>query len=218
MAKRDEIRGGWKEVAMGSVAGWFAQSLAMTLKVDVEFECEGPLTSEPVLFCLWHNRILGAAPASRHWLKFRSAVALTSASKDGTIIATAIGHFDFGAVQGSSSRRGARALVALKKALQKGQHVLITSDGPKGPRYQLQPGIVKLASLTGTPIIPFHVDFEKSWRIESWDRLHIPKPFSRVRVVFGEEFVIPKGLDKEGFERERKRVEKAMSRRLNGVR
>jgi lysophospholipid acyltransferase (LPLAT)-like uncharacterized protein len=96
--------------------------------------------------------------------------------------------------------------------------VVVTPDGPKGPRYRLQPGIIKLSSLTGIPIIPFHVDYAKSWRLDSWDRFHIPKPFSRVKVVFGEEFLIPKGLDEDGFELERKRVEKAMGRRLNEFR
>jgi lysophospholipid acyltransferase (LPLAT)-like uncharacterized protein len=218
MAKGHDIRGGWQAVAVGSIAGWFAQSLAATLKVEIDFECEGPLTKEPRIFALWHNRILGAAPAAKPWLNFRQAVVLTSASKDGTMLATAMEVFNLGAVRGSSSRRGVTALIALRKALQSGRHVVVTPDGPKGPRYRLQPGIIKLSSLTGIPIIPFHVDYAKSWRLDSWDRFHIPKPFSRVKVVFGEEFLIPKGLDEDGFELERKRVEKAMGRRLNEFR
>lgn len=215
MAKGNEIRGGWKEIAKGSVAGWFAKALTMTLKVNVVYECEGPFTSEPRIFCLWHNRILGAAPAASPWLKFRSAVVLTSASRDGTLLATAIQCFDLGAIRGSSSRRGALALVALKKAIEKGQHIVMTPDGPRGPAYQLQPGIIKLASLTQTPLIPFHVDFEKCWRLDSWDRLCIPKPFSTVNIVFGEEFEFPAKMNEVEFEQERKKVEKAMARRLN---
>lgn len=215
MAKGNEIRGGWKAIALGSVAGWFAKALTMTLKVNVKFECEGPLTDSPRIFCLWHNRILVAAPAASHWLKFRSAVVLTSASRDGTMLATAIESFQLGAIRGSSSRRGAVALVALKKAIQKGQHIVITPDGPRGPAYQLQPGIIKLAALTQTPLIPFHVDCNNYWQLDTWDRLCIPKPFSTVNVVFGKEFLFPSRMGEAEFEQERKKVEKAMARRLN---
>lgn len=215
MGKQNEVRGDWKAIFIGSVAGWFALSLVRTLKVEVEYRCEGPFTEGPCIFSLWHNRMIGGTAAAKPWLAFRSAVVLTSASKDGALLATAMESFELGAVRGSSSRRGAAALIQLKRVLAKGQHVCITPDGPKGPRYEVQPGLVKLASVSQVPIIPFLVSYEKYWEADSWDRFQIPKPFSKVKVTFGEAIeVLPKQTEEE-LEIVRKKVEQAMSEGLN---
>ncbi len=215
MGENNDIRSSFKSLMIGSAAGWFASALAATLKVEVSYECEGPSTKGPCIFSLWHNRMIGAAAAAKPWLAFRPGVVLTSASQDGAIVATAMSCFDLGAVRGSSSRRGATALAALRKAIDKGQHVCITPDGPRGPRYVIQPGVVKLASLTQVPIVPFCVDYENYWKLKSWDEFQVPKPFSKVQVVFGKEIWISKDLDREEFELERKKVEETMRDSLN---
>lgn len=178
--------------------------------MEVEYRCEGPFTEGPCIFSLWHNRMIGGTAAAKPWLNFRSAVVLTSASKDGATLAAAMECFELGAIRGSSSRRGAAALVQLKRAIEKGQHVCITPDGPKGPLYEVQPGLVKLASLSGVPIIPFLVSYEKYWQASSWDRFQIPKPFSKVKVIFGEEIRVPAKVSEEELEIVRKKVEEAM--------
>src|SRR5690606_9214875 len=114
----------------------------------------------------------------------RKAVVLASASHDGAALASAMAVFGLGAVRGSSSRRGVAALIALKRALKSGVDVCITPDGPRGPRYGLQPGVVKLAASSGAPIIPIHVRFSSAWRLNTWDRFVLPKPFSRVHMIF----------------------------------
>lgn len=215
MSKGNEIRGNWKAVALGSMAGWFAVSLSKTLRLTVDYESEGPSTKEPCIFALYHNRMIGAAGAAAPWLALRPGVVLTSASKDGATLAAAMECFGLGAVRGSSSRRGAAALVSLKKEIEGGKHVCITPDGPRGPRYVVQPGMVKLASLTGVPIIPFLVNYESYWALNTWDRFQVPKPFSKVRVTFGKEIRIPGELGREEFEMERKRVEEIMRDSLN---
>lgn len=215
MSKENEIRGSWKDGAIGTTAGWFAVSLGKTLRRTITYQCDGPSTKGPCIFALYHNRMIGAAGAAEPWLAFRPGVVLTSASKDGAIVAAAMACFGLGSVRGSSSRRGGAALVTLKKEIQAGRHVCITPDGPRGPRYVVQPGIVKLASVTGVPIIPFLVNYENYWTLDSWDKFQIPKPFSKAQVTFGKEIRIAPQLGTEELEKERKRVEEVMRDSLN---
>ena len=169
----------------------------------------------PVIYILWHNRFF-TVPAAWNQLcgRHRKTVTLTSASHDGDMVARAMAVFGLGAVRGSSSRRGVAALVGLKRALQEGFDVCLTPDGPRGPRYKIQPGVIKLAESTGAPIIPVHVKFTSAWRLKTWDRFVIPKPFSRVEVTFAEAIHLPRGMDAETFENERLRIENLL---VNGT-
>jgi lysophospholipid acyltransferase (LPLAT)-like uncharacterized protein len=103
------------------------------------------------------------------------------------------------------------ALVGLKRALQEGLDICVTPDGPRGPRYIVQPGVIKLAGSTGAPIVPIHVRFSNAWRLKTWDRFVIPKPFSRVEVVFDHALTLPRGLDESQFENERLDLEKILT-------
>jgi lysophospholipid acyltransferase (LPLAT)-like uncharacterized protein len=137
----------------------------------------------------------------------RRCSVLTSASRDGNMLAHAMAVFGLGAVRGSSSRRGVAALIALKQALEQGTDVCITPDGPKGPRYQLQAGCLKLAQSTGARIVPIHVRYGAAWRLGSWDRFVIPKPFSQVEACFGEALSFERGMDDAAFEQARQKLE-----------
>ncbi|MBT7959523.1 MAG: lysophospholipid acyltransferase family protein [Akkermansiaceae bacterium] len=158
------------------------------------------------MFCapLTKKRFSGTAPAT----------ALASASRDGAIIESMVTSFGVKTVRGSSSRRGVAALIALKKALAAGEHLFITPDGPRGPRYHLQPGVVKLAQSSGAPIVPVRFHHSSSWRLKSWDRFHIPKPFGKVVINISDAIHIPSKIDKNDFETYRKKVEDALR---NGV-
>ena len=115
------------------------------------------------------------------------------------MVARAMAVFGLGAVRGSSSRRAVAALVGLKRALLEGLDVCLTPDGPRGPRYRIQPGIIKLAEATGAPIVPIHVRFSSAWRLKTWDRFVIPKPFSRVEVTFAEPITLTRGMDADSL-------------------
>ncbi len=129
----------------------------------------------PVIYILWHNRFF-TVPAGWNQIcsQHRKSVTLTSASHDGDMVARAMAVFGLGAVRGSSSRRGVAALIGLKHALQDGFDVCLTPDGPRGPRYVLQPGVIKLAESSGAPIVPVHVTFSSAFRLKTWDRFVIP--------------------------------------------
>src|SRR5205823_7315525 len=113
----------------------------------------------------------------------RSGAALISASRDGDLLADAIHRFRYDVVRGSSSRLGASAILQLTQLLASGHDVVITPDGPRGPAYELGPGIIFLAQKSGAPVLPMNLEYSRCWRLGSWDRFIIPQPFSKVRVL-----------------------------------
>lgn len=210
--RRTEIRDSPKMIIVGTLVGWLmrAGSWLVRLEIETRWLPTADASTGPVIFALWHNRFFTVPPVFRKVYGGRDCVVLTSASHDGAMVARAMAVFGLGAVRGSSSRRGAAALVALTRAVRSGRDACITPDGPRGPRYEVHPGMVKLAAATGAPIIPIHVTFSNAWRLKTWDRFVIPKPFSRVRVVFDRPLVIEPIADGDAFERQRLRVEQAM--------
>jgi len=209
--KGNEIRSDRKSAVLGGLAGWLMKLLGVTLRLQVrDLAGVGSKDSAmpPVIMILWHNRFFSVPSA---WQKIcgtrRKVVVLTSASHDGEMVARAMAVFGLGAIRGSSSRRGVAALVGLKRALQDGLDICVTPDGPRGPRYMMQPGVIKLAESTGAPIVPIHVLFSSAWRVKTWDRFVIPKPFSRVEVTFGPAIYLSRGMDAETFENERLKLE-----------
>lgn len=209
-SKSTEIRGDRKSEILGTVAGWIMRGWSKTLRFEIYDRC-GVTTPHdpirPVIYALWHNRIFTMPPI---WWRtggnLRKSVVLTSASKDGAILAKAMSVFGLGAVRGSSSRRAVAALIGMKRSLKEGYDVCITPDGPRGPRYSFHPGVIKLAQSTGAPIVPIHLKFTEAWHLKSWDRLVIPKLFSEVTVVFDELIFIPPKLDETQFLAEVERV------------
>lgn len=194
-SKRTEIRGTRTSALCGRLIGGLMKVLGATLRLTVRDEAglaDKPSPLPPCVYALWHSRFLIVPFSWRRICKnSRRVTILTSASKDGDMVARAMAAFGFHSARGSSSRRGVAALVALKNALQSGSDVCITPDGPKGPRYRMQPGVLALARSTGAPVVPVHILFHSAWRLKTWDRFVIPKPFSKVEVTFAKSLDIP---------------------------
>jgi len=207
-----DIKGNRKGHIIGSVIGWVIRIFGMTYRVEVEDNAGvGELGREPIIHVVWHNRIFAATYLWRLTSSHQPLVALTSASKDGAILAAAVGVVGVQVARGSSSRRGAAALVTLRKALKAHKDVYITPDGPRGPMYELQAGTLKLAQASGVPIVVKQIRLHDYWELKTWDRLRIPKPFSHVTLRYDEPIYIPKGLCDEEFEELRVRIERQMS-------
>lgn len=208
--ERHEIVSDRKSVLLGTLAGWLMRLIGITLRVRVNNEAGFNPADDlktPVILVMWHNRIFALAPVWKKICGHRPCKILTSASKDGDMVAKAMAVVGLGAARGSSSRRGAAALIELKRALRGGSDVAITPDGPKGPVYKVQPGVVKLAESSEVPIVQMHARLGSAWRLKSWDRFAIPKPFSRVDVTFAAPLHLKKGLDAEQLEAERQKLE-----------
>ena len=188
------------------------QILARTLRY--EMDDRAGVLGKPVegnyIAALWHNRLLLISFVLKKFFPQRPGAGLISASRDGDMIADATRRFGFDVVRGSSSRMGASALLELSEVLASGRDVLITPDGPRGPAYELGPGIIFLAQKTGAPVVPVNMEYSSCWRVKSWDRFIIPKPFSKVRVIIGQPQRISSTSSDEEFERERLRLQNVM--------
>jgi len=212
MGKSQEIRGNRKARLIGKTAGWLIRLVTATMRVEIVDNAGVSDGRHPgsVVYSLWHNRIFCPACVLRKKLKGRTSVVLTSASKDGAILESAMAVFGTEAARGSSSRRGAAALVALRKAIKAGKDVTITPDGPRGPVYVVQPGVVKLSQASRAPIVIVDVELSNYWQLGTWDKFRIPKPFSKVKVTLNEPMVVPAELSEEEFEQVRLDLEKRM--------
>ncbi len=157
--------------------------------------------------CFWHRCLLSAAC---YFHGRPRTTLLISQSFDGELIARTIERLGFFTVRGSSSRGGASGLRALAQAVNDGASAVFPADGPRGPRYQLKPGAIKLGQLTDLPVGCFYFLPARAWQLRSWDGFLIPKPFSRVIVAWGRSVVIPLELDEASFESKRVELERAM--------
>ena len=188
------------------------QVLARTLRYEMD-DRAGVVDARATgnyIAALWHNRLLLISFVLKKFFPERPGAGLISASRDGEMIADVTRRFGFDVVRGSSSRMGASALRELGDVLASGRDVLITPDGPRGPAYQLGPGIIFLAQKTGAPVVPVNMEYSSCWRVKSWDRFIIPKPFSKVRVIIGPPQQIEPTSSDEEFESERLRLQNAM--------
>jgi len=174
--------------------------LAGTLRYRVNGG-RGParLPDGPVIFALWHNRLALCMKAFESFVRVHQSqprlAALISASKDGALLAAILQRFGVEPVRGSSSRRGAQAVLELASWAERGYDLAVTPDGPRGPCYVVQEGVMALAQVTGLPIVPYSC--RVGWRIQlkSWDRFQIPLPFSCCEMTFGEPIHVPRGAD-----------------------
>ncbi len=197
------------------VAGLIASCIrliAMTIRVKIE-DPNGFLSGPPAgpAICIaWHNRILGLLIAGFPRTALVPMTVLTSPSRDGELLAQIMHRFGLQSVRGSSKKRGAAALLELREHFRAGRTLIITPDGPRGPLYTLNPGVVLLAQKTGAAILKTHITFSNSLRLKSWDRFHIPLPFSKitVRIENGEVFL--PALSSEEFEILRATLEKQL--------
>lgn len=137
---------------------------------------------EPVVIVLWHNRLFLAAEIVRRYRQGRTPFALVSASQDGAWLSAFFSLAGLRTVRGSSSRLGREAATALVDVLRAGHDVGITPDGPRGPCYDVKPGTVIVSRRTRAPMVLVGAEFGSAWRLGSWDRFVVPKPFSRVRM------------------------------------
>ena len=187
---------------------FWARTLHFT--IDDRAQVVGQPPNERYIGALWHNRLLLFPFVLKRYLPERRGAALISTSRDGEILADLVERFGFEVVRGSSSRKGASAIRQLAEMVARGHDVVITPDGPRGPAYKLGQGIVYLAQQSGAEVVPVNLEYSSCWRVKSWDRFILPKPFSKVRVIIGPPHRVASTTSDEEFERERVRLQDAM--------
>ena len=203
---------GWRARWLIALGFRLLQIWARTLRYEIDDRVGvvGKPVKENYIGALWHNRLLIFPFVLRRFFQNRRGAALISASRDGDLLADAIQRFDFDVVRGSSSRLGASAILQLTDVLASGRDVVITPDGPRGPAYELGPGIIFLARKSGAPVLPVNMEYSSCWRLKSWDRFILPRPFSKVRVIIGQSYHVRSTSTPDEFETERLRLQDAM--------
>lgn len=198
-----------KQQRLGKIAAFFMRLITSTMRVKLHDHC-GFLEKRPdrpVIHALWHNAIFSWPYVYRKYWGDRNGAALTSASKDGEVVAAALNAFGIGAVRGSNSRRGAAAILELVKWIKKGHDIAITPDGPRGPKYKLSPGLVLLSQRAEVKILPFRFEYSNAIKLKTWDQFQVPIPFSRVDVHLGPYLEVPPTATEAEFEAQRLRIE-----------
>ena len=176
----NEVRG-WRRVALWCVAT-LLRVWVRTLRFQVDAATHERLTKSdvPVAVVLWHNRLFLSPEFFRRYRKRRRVYGLVSASKDGAWLAAFYRMIGIHPVRGSSSNLGREAAKLLIERMREGHDVGITPDGPRGPMYVVEPGVLVVTRRLSAPMVLMGAEFTRAWRLRSWDRLYIPVPFSRI--------------------------------------
>jgi hypothetical protein len=159
------------------------------------------------IYLFWHENILFPINLRGHC----DLAMLLSRHRDAEVLHHAAHHLGFDTVRGSTYRGGGAALRQMV-AKGRGMHLTITPDGPRGPRRRLAQGPIYLASKLGLPLVAMGFGYDRPWRMKSWDRFALPRPFSRARAVVSPELRLPSDLDREGVEHYRLHVERLLNR------
>ncbi len=167
---------------------------------DEAFEADGRLAT------LWNGRMLLPLPTYHG----RGIQVLVSPSADGSLVPGVLKRFGYSAIRGSSNKNPARALREMRSELLRGGTIVITPDGPRGPRHRVNPGPAWMSKETGYPILPVGCACTKAWRLNSWDHFTIPKPGAGVAIAYGQPIWVPKDADDEVIARETERMRVSM--------
>ena len=168
---------------------WLLQPIAVlirlwgsTLRIEL-YDADRQLLTNRTrsrIFLFWHNRLSMVSEIRRRLLPKEKVVGLVSTSRDGAWLTAFFETLGIQVVRGSSSRRGVAGMLGLRQALASGYDVAVTPDGPRGPSEHVKPGALWLAERTDAPLLLISCRFTKAWRLKNWDRLYIPKPFSKL--------------------------------------
>lgn len=202
----------WKRIKFalaGIVGSWLVRLLNITQRYK-EINSENYLRfhrqGRRVIYSFWHGRML--IPAYR--FRKQNIQIMVSLHEDGEYIAQVVQRLGFGVIRGSTSRGSTAALLNMKKAADEGFDLAFTPDGPRGPRYVVQKGLIYTAQKTGLPIIPAGIEPSRYWQLRSWDEFRIPKPFGTTVVFLGDPVEVPENLTGEELEELRIKVERIM--------
>jgi lysophospholipid acyltransferase (LPLAT)-like uncharacterized protein len=191
----------------GLLLYWLVRTICATVKFEV-VGWEHHTESKPLVYCFWHNRI----PTATYFWRRRGIVVMSSQSFDSEYIARFIQRFGYGTAKGSSTRGARAGLIQMIRAVRAGKSAAFTVDGPRGPIYQAKPGALLLAAKANAAILPFSISLDRCWRLPSWDRIEIPKPFARAVVVIGERIHIENGNDEMELEQFQSALDKVRDR------
>ena len=173
----------------------------VVVKNSTEYD-ELEKNKKPVIYAVWHGRQIFLLWSHRK----RNVYLLISQSKDGGYVAAIVNKLGLKTVRGSSSKGGVNALAGMIKKGKEGFSLAFTPDGPRGPKCEIQPGIILAAQKTGLPIIPLASSVKRKYVIRHWDEFHIPYPFNKVAICHGQPIYVSENDDIEKKSQELKKA------------
>jgi hypothetical protein len=205
------------------LGAWLIFALVRTVALTLRYRWDdrsGFFGSPPAgqaIYAVWHNRLALCLQAYFGFVHRRNntlgLAAMVSASKDGGFLAAVLETFGVQPVRGSTSRRGPQALLELTSLAERGYDLAITPDGPRGPRYVVQEGVMSLAQVTGLPIIPASYSLSRRIQAGSWDGFLVPLPFGRCDMTIGRPVRVPR----EATEAERENLRQQLEAELRSI-
>jgi len=145
-----------------------------------------------MIFVSWHSRLLVLPYYYRYRYGFKDLTMMVSQSRDGEMFKRLLEKFDIETVRGSATRGGMSAIKTLVRVTRNGRDTAIGLDGSKGPAFKVQPGALLLSQMTGVPLLPIIYDATRKIVLNTWDKMIIPLPFSRIHVTLGDFIHVPR--------------------------
>lgn len=205
-----------KRVISSPILAWlvtcFIRLYACTLRLRMENEqvwLDHLRDGGAVILCCWHQQFFSFMAEFRKYRHLKPGL-MISRSREGTLVSGVAHRMGWLAVRGSSARGGVAATREMINHIREhrlGAHIV---DGPRGPIGVVKKGIVHMARETGAVVVPVYAEANRAWTFKSWDRFFIPKPFTRVRVRFGETIELPPSGGPDEFEAQRAQLERIM--------
>ena len=206
----------WKRAAFWAF-GWTAKAVASlwlsTCRIsefgrEIEEKYVTQFPDRRLLYATWHRGLFFVF----YWYRNQNAVSIASASDDGELAAQAAKRFGWITARGSSSRGDRQAYRAMENLVKQGYRCGLVADAPRGPRFVSKLGIIYLAKRTGIPIIPVIWSADRCWKLNSWDRAIIPKPFARLVAVFADDYIrVPADASREECESYREQLDEVLN-------
>ncbi len=188
------------------IRGWMGTLEYQATFYDPSVDPIHPEFRGPVIFLQWHEYL----PMTFYLRGNCNIAMLLSLHQDGELLSQAARHMGYETVRGSSTRGGVAALRTIFRA-ERAINIAMTPDGPKGPRRKFAQGAIYLSSRLGIPLLAMGMGYDRAWRLNTWDRLAIPKPYSRARLIASPLIQIPPDLDRDGIEHHRQRLERLLN-------
>lgn len=163
------------------------------------------------MLCYWHQQHLLCAGLIRQWIQegFVASI-IISASVDGEIPSRIADAWGAKVIRGSANQTGALVMRDMYGALKRGSSIITTPDGPNGPIFEFKAGNVLMARVSGAPLVPVACAADRSWRLKSWDKMMIPKPFARIVIAVGNPHLVPRDTTVDALEPYRVKIQDTM--------
>ncbi len=203
---------GW--VARAAVTLWMSTCKVTEFGREIETRFLSANPGKGLLYASWHRGLFFVV----YWYRNRNFVSIASASEDGELAAQAARRFGWVTARGSSSRGGRKAFREMEDYINKGHSGGLVADAPRGPRFVSKLGIIYLAKRTGIPIIPVIWSADRYWKLKSWDRMIIPKPFARIAALFADDYLhVPGDASRDVCEDCRRQLDDRLNRLMYQV-